>query len=291
VKKMPVNRDEMRRQLREADREQRESIAAFRDVLHRVFQSKDIPTAAKAELLGVPHRRQFLKIGGATILGAAVLAACGEDDPEGAGETGVTTASTSSTTAPPKAGDPEMDVVLARTAASLEYLAVLSYSVVLGDADVKLPAPIEFDPVVVDAATLFRTHHQAHADAVNAVLTEAGEDEYTDPNSVLLREVVQPSIANLTNQDNVVSFARDLENLAAGTYAYAAGALSTPELRQTIMSIGGVEARHATALSIVLDPTRRNASPSPTTDAGPEGRVPDNAVLTDEVLESESESG
>ena len=282
MKNTHINRDEVRRQLREADREQRGSITAFRDTLHRIFESKDIPSAAKAELLGVPHRRQFLKIGGATLLGAAVLTACGEDEPEGAGETGVTTASTSSTTAPPNEGDPDMDVVLARTAASLENLAVLSYSVVLGESDVSLPAEIDFDQVVIDAATLFRDHHQAHADAVNAVLTDAGEDAYTEPNPYLLESVVQPDLANLTNQDRVVGFARDLENIAAGTYAYAASVLSTPDLRKTIMSIGGVESRHATTLALVLDPSAKSAVPRANTDAGPEGRVPDEALITEE---------
>ena len=281
MKNTHINRDEVRRQLREADREQRGSITAFRDTLHRIFESKDIPAAAKAELLGVPHRRQFLKIGGATILGAAVLTACGEDEPEGAGETGVTTASTTSTTAPPNEGDPDMDLVLARTAASLENLAVLSYSVVLGESDVSLPAEIDFDQAVVDAATLFRDHHQAHADAVNAVLTDAGEAAYTEPNPYLLESVVQPDLANLTNQDRVVGFARDLENIAAGTYAYAAGVLSTADLRKTIMSIGGVESRHATTLALVLDPSAKSAVPRASTDAGPEGRVPDEAIITE----------
>ena len=54
MKNTHINRDEVRRQLREADREQRGSITAFRDTLHRIFESKDIPAAAKAELLGVP---------------------------------------------------------------------------------------------------------------------------------------------------------------------------------------------------------------------------------------------
>jgi len=286
VKNKDINHDEVRRQLRDAEREQRESITGFRDALHRVFGSKDIPTAVKAELLGVPQRRQFLKIGGATILGAAVLSACGgSNNPEGASETGVTTASTSSTTAPPNEGDPDMDVVLGRTAASLENLAVLAYGVILGDADVELPAEIDFDQPVLDAATLFRQHHEAHADAINSVLTDAGEPAYTDPNAYLLENVVQPGLSNLTNQDNVVRFARSLENIAAGTYAYAAGVLSTPELRQTMMTIGGVESRHASALSLILDPNPTTAVPRAFTDSGPEGRVPDDALLTDENLE------
>ena len=51
------------------------------------------------------------------------------------------------------------------------------------------------------------------------------------------------------------------------------------------MSIGGVESRHATALALVLDPTAKRRRARAFTDAGPEGRVPDEAVLTDEELE------
>jgi hypothetical protein len=257
-------------------------MAGFRDALHRVFHSGDIPAATKAELLGAPQRRQFLKIGGATILGAAVLAACGEDDPEGVGETGVTTASTTSTTAPPDTGgDEEMDATLARTAASLENLAVAVYAVVLGDSATELPAEIAFDPAVVDAAELFRQHHQTHADALNEVLTDAGGRAYREPNTYLFENVVTPELANLTDQTKVLTFARDLEDIAAGTYSYAASVLSTPELRGTFMSIGGVESRHATALALVLDPAG-NAVPRAFTDAGPEGRVPEAAIVTDE---------
>jgi hypothetical protein len=277
-----INRDEIGRQLREAEREQRASMPGFRDALHRIFHSRDLPAAAKAELLGVPHRRQFLRIGGVTVLGAAVLAACGKDEPQGAGETGVTTASTSSTTAPPNEGDShKMDIVLVRTSASLENLAVAVYGVVLGDSDTKLPVDIHFDPSVVSAATLFREHHRAHADALNAVLRDEGEDPYTKPNEVIFTSVVEPELENLTDQTRVVDFARDLENIAAGTYAYSVGILSKPELRQTLIGIGGVESRHASVLAMVLDPTAATAVPDSFTDAGPEGRVPDDAYITD----------
>ena len=47
---------------------------------------------------------------------------------------------------------------------------------------------------------------------------------------------------------DAVQIALDLEEAAAQTYAFAGGALSTPGLRSTIMTIGGVEARHAAVL-------------------------------------------
>lgn len=284
---MDINRDEVRRQLREADEEQRSSITGFRDTLHRIFNNRDIPTAAKAELLGVPRRRQFLKIGGATVLGAAVLSACGSDN-KGVGETGnsiaTTTAAggstTGSTPTTSAADGSKMDLVLARTATSLEILAVAIYGVALGTSDMaKLPTEIAFDPAVVDAAKLFQKHHQAHADALNAVITETGQPKYTKPNQFLFDNLVKTQLPSLTTQQAVVSFAKDVEDIAAGTYAYAASVLSTPQLRQTLMSIGGVESRHASALALVLDSSGADAVPAAFTDASPQGRVPDDALV------------
>jgi hypothetical protein len=291
VRSSDINRDEVRRQLRAADEQQRLAMPGFRDALHRIFGAGDVPAAAKAELLGVPHRRQFIKVGGVTVLGAAVLAACGgsDSDKPGAGETGVTTASTSSTTAPPHEGETEeMDVTLVRTAASLENLAVTVYGVVLGESssDAKLPVEVTLDPPVTDAAQRFRDHHQAHADALNAILRDEGKDEYTDANPELLKTYVTPALTDLTTQTSIVEFARDLENIAAGTYAYSVGVLTTPDLRQTLIGIGGVESRHATALSLILEPSGATAVPRALTDAGPEGRVPDDALITDKKASS-----
>ena len=85
-----------------------------------------LSTDEKAALLGVPSpgRRQLFKIGGATIIGAAVLAACGDDD---SGSVAGTTAAATAASA-----DASMDLPLARTAASLEQLAVDTYHTAAG---------------------------------------------------------------------------------------------------------------------------------------------------------------
>ena len=54
---------------------------------------------------------------------------------------------------------------LAKTAASLEKLAVDVY----GQA-----GPLLTTPAVIEAATMFAGHHQAHLDALNGVITGAG---------------------------------------------------------------------------------------------------------------------
>ncbi len=46
----------------------------------------------------------------------------------------------------------------------------------------------------------------------------------------------------------MLTLAVELENTAAQTYVYEAEVLSTAALRQAVMSVGGVEARHLTVL-------------------------------------------
>jgi hypothetical protein len=75
-----INNDELNRQLREVHAEQKGVEKKWVEALKRIFDpSSGVSTAEKARVLGVPGRRQFLQIGGATMLGAAVLAACGSD--------------------------------------------------------------------------------------------------------------------------------------------------------------------------------------------------------------------
>jgi hypothetical protein len=61
---------------------------------------------------------------------------------------------------------------------------------------------------------------------------------------------VQPALDVLADEAGVVQLAYDLEAAAAQTYAFAGGALSVPALRSTIMTIGGIEARHAAVLQV-----------------------------------------
>ena len=218
----------------------------WRDALNRVFlgdEGKNLTNDQKAAMLGVPSpgRRQLFKMGGATILGAAVLAACGDDD-----SSAPVSGDSSSTTA---ADGGNQDLVLAKTAASVEALAVAVYT----NPDV---GKIVTNKTVLAAAGLFAEHHQAHQDALNGVVTGAGEEAVTDPNQVLFDALVQPVLDD-PSEEKVLQLALDLEGAAMMTYTFAGGQLSTPELRSTIMTIGGVEARHWAALTFVAtsDPT------------------------------------
>lgn len=238
---MDLNRDELRRELKAIDADNRAIMPRWYDALRQIVGGgTTMSTEAKAALLGVPApgRRQLFKIGGATIMGAAVLAACGGDD-EGSSDTTV-----GGEAAAEPSGD-NMDLPLARTAASLEKLAVDTYQAGIDSGLVTTAA-------IGEAATLFQSHHQEHLDALNAAISDAGGKEITQPNVAVFDAMIQPALTAASVEADIVELALELENAAAQTYVFSAGldGLSTPALRSTIMTIGGIEARHAAILQV-----------------------------------------
>jgi hypothetical protein len=263
-----INTDEVRRQLRVIDRANDAVMPRWREALERIMGGdENLTTDQKAAILGVPSpsRRNFFRLGGVTILGAAVLAACGSDDDDTAATTpgtnapaGTTPATTPGTMAPTTdAGSANMDLTLAKTAASLEKLAIDVY----GQAGALLTTP-----AVISAATMFAGHHQMHLDALNGAITGAGEAAITEMNQAVFDALVAPALTSAATEADAVNLALALEEAAAQTYAFAAGALSTPALRSTIMTIGGIEARHAAVL-------RMAALAQPPADVFPGGRA------------------
>jgi Ferritin-like domain len=256
-----LNNDEIRRQLRAVDRMNTAVVPRWREALTRLIGDDQVSTNDKAAILGVPspNRRDLFKIGGASILGVALLAACGSDDadsPSATSPAGTTPGSTAPTTMPSTTTAPtmqpvdttspaaeidpaEMDLILARTAASLEKLAVDAYGAAGG---------LITTPAILAAATMFAGHHQMHLDALNAVLSGAGATPITQMNQAVYDALVKPAIDAAKTEADAVMLALALEEAAAQTYVFAGGALSTTGLRSTIMTIGGVEARHAAVL-------------------------------------------
>ena len=252
-----LNNDEIRRQLRVVDRMNTSIVPRWRDALSRLIGDDELGTNDKATILGVPspNRRDLFKLGGASILGVALLAACGSDSTDSSSATtpGSTSAPTTlpatttgatqptDTTSPSTtaANSGDMDLVLARTAASLEKLAVDTYGAAGG---------LITTPAVLAAATMFAGHHQMHLDALNAAITGAGGKAITVMNQAVYDALVKPAIDAAKTEADAVMLALALEEAAAQTYVFAGGALSTPGLRSTIMTIGGVEARHAAVL-------------------------------------------
>ncbi|HMK12168.1 MAG TPA: ferritin-like domain-containing protein [Acidimicrobiales bacterium] len=225
---MRVGRDELRRQMREARVEQRESMGPFRDAMMRVAS-------------GDPgfNRRGLLIAGGGLM--AMALAACADHTPKPQVDQGGATAPTTVTIAPP----PVNDVTLLRTASSIEILAVQTYQEAIDSGLLTTP---EF----VEAAKLFRDQHDEHAKLFAAATTEAGGEPYTEPNPHIKLEVVDTILPSVENELDVVNLALELEDTAGGTYQVFVPMFTTPELRQTIQSVGAVERRHAVILTSAL---------------------------------------
>ena len=163
-------------------------------------------------------RRRALQIGGVTILGGALLAACGSDSDDA----GSTTAGGDATTGAPTTGaastmspstrerDASMDVLILRTASSIEELAVAAYQTAIDSGLVTTAA-------IADAAMLFQAQHREHSGLFQSLTTKAGGEPFTMPNPAIL-EAIQPTIDGLKDEMGVVALAYDLEVVAAQTY-------------------------------------------------------------------------
>lgn len=270
---MEISHDQLRRELTAARRAQREAMPRWRDALARVFDPASRHTSAtKREVLGLPDRRAFLRVGGLTIAMSAVMAACGSSDDEDLPVTG----------SPPTIGEAsgivdssqELDVTLLRTAQSIEVLAVETYQRAIDDG-------LFTETELVDAARLFQEQHREHAGLLSTTTVDAGGTPYDQPNSYLQAQVVAPTLETVEAGEDPALLAVELENTAAQTYVFAAEALSTPALRQGIMSIGAVEARHLAVLHLLQDQLPAPFPLMPRRDrVDPKGYIPPDGPLT-----------
>lgn len=243
---MDIPKDELRRELRDLDKEHREVMPKWRDSLFRLFEDKDTPSEAKANfLLGGFNRRRFMKLGGMAVVGGTVLAACGDDDDDSEASGGAT--ETTGTTAAASGGN-KTDQTIARTAASLEIFAVAVYDKAIMNA-----AALKISDPVAKAAVLFKSQHDEHAKAFNAAATQLGGQPYNEPNPTAAK-AFEAQIAALKSEQDVLKFAFELERIAAQTYQGVGMMLSSPALRQTAMTVGGVEARHMAVLAKFITP-------------------------------------
>lgn len=246
----PMSNDEIRRQLREADAAHREAMPLADEAMKQAFgDGGAVPAEAKAELLGVPSRRRLFRLGGSAVLGAAVLAACTKtgDPKEQLAQTG-TTPTTAKADASKPAGSYTDDLTLLRTAQSIEVLAVDTYQKAIA-ANGLLTGSL------LDTIKLFQSQHQDHAGLIERTTKDLGGEPYTQPNPVL-STAIQESVNGLSSSADVVKLAKQLESIAAETYVYSSGILTTEALRQAIMSIGAVEGRHITVLIGYSEPNQ-----------------------------------
>lgn len=283
--------DDIDELVREAQHTPTTAVAQWRETAGRILGRSD------PDVVGAPGpdgRRQFLRLGGGGVLAAAVLAACGSDEVTPPSETGVTEPQPVETTlAPPRATTPEegatQDSVVTRTHRSLELAAVQIYSVLLDDDEAlaqvsalqRLREEITYDEGTEGMLTLLRNRHRTHAEALVGLIETAGGEPIATANRGILDGLLGAQIGDLTTQRAVLQFAGSIETLAAATYAWGAGTLSTPQLRQSLMAIGAVAARQAALVSLLIDPTGASAVPAAVLDTSGPARLPEYMLVAD----------
>ncbi|HEX5117756.1 MAG TPA: ferritin-like domain-containing protein [Pseudonocardiaceae bacterium] len=137
------------------------------------------------------------------------------------------------------------DLMALRTAASVENLAVSVYTTAAG-------LPFIKDGNATVAAFIAKTtaRHQAHAQAFNAAITQAGgrTQHSADPKYAA---VVRSALPTIKGPADVVKLAITLEDVAAQTYTRNVSQVSDAALRKLFGSVAPVEAQHRSVLLAV----------------------------------------
>ncbi len=140
-----------------------------------------------------------------------------------------------------------MDVQMLQTAASIENLAVATYTTAL---TLDFIGGASANGVVKAFAQKTKEQHQQHADAFNAAARRLGGKAQDQPDPALL-QVVETAKPTLTDPAKVVALAMELEDGAAQTYVANTGAFANKNARVVAASIMGVEAQHVAILAAV----------------------------------------
>ena len=195
-------------------------------------------------------RRRFLALGGLTVASAAALSACGGSSSSGSvARVGL---------APVRTSLPEAvvnDVVLLRTAASLERSIAAAYADVIGNTEL-LAADYE------DAAVRFRADHEANAEAIDDIVTGLGGEPWPCGNprvdllvvGAMFTQIEGDEAAGIKPSDDpqrdVLNMLHGLETMATQSHQSFVAQLSDPELRKAVITVGAQEARHAAYLAM-----------------------------------------
>ncbi len=205
-------------------------------------------------------RRDVLRIGGFGVATAAVISACGE---HARGEVGRVGAVPTTVKLPDAIVN---NIVLLRTASSMEHSTIDVYNQVIGNSDL-------LDPKYDDVAKRFMEDHVGHAELLEALTTAAGGTPWKCSNPKFDDVVVIPVLQRITvgvpatssspaippsddPRRDVLNFLHGLEALSAETYQAFVAQFSEPSLRSDAMSMGARESRHAALLAMTINPTR-----------------------------------
>jgi hypothetical protein len=137
------------------------------------------------------------------------------------------------------------DVQIMQTAASIENLAVDTYTMALA-----LPFMAAVPPLVKNFMTKTKDQHAQQARAFNATATRLGGPAQNGPDPEL-KKIVDQKQPGLRTPADVVDLAMTLETAAAQTYVEATATLNDVDARKVAASVLGVQAQHAAVLAII----------------------------------------
>ncbi len=204
----------------------------------------------RAALVG---RRRFLQIGGLSVATASVIAACGGTESPGVARIGVVPVRTDLPAAQVN------DIVLLRTASSIERSAIAVYETALGTG--------LLTGALADAAQRFRDDHAGHADVFDGLTTEAGGEVWSCGNPRIDQLLIAPVLDAIVGNEakgippsddplrDVLNLAQVLETFAGETYQSLVPELTVASLRKESMTIAATEVRHAAILAMVITGT------------------------------------
>ena len=252
-----ISRDELRRQARDLGATAARDAASAQRVFTAAFDSAADSQQRRAAVLG---RRDVFRIGGFAVATASVLAACGEYS---SGQIGRVGEAPKPETLPDAAIN---DVVLLRTASSLEHSALAVYAAVVDNRDL-------LDAKFVDVVKRFIADHEEHAALFEKLTKDAGGTPWTTGNPRIDQAVITPILQRITvgadatptsaaigpsddPKRDVLNFAHGLESLAGASYQSLVGLLSLPALRAEAINVGAREVRHAALLALTINPER-----------------------------------
>lgn len=180
-------------------------------------------------------RRNILRGGGAVLVGGAVLAACG-----GASHSGSIARIGEAPEQKPLEGGEITDVVLLRTAMSLEKMV----ATMLTDSRVTSIAESRIAPYL----TKYAAAHESNMSVIAPLITARGGQAVTEPNEKLMTAYGNNAL-NLIEEGktpgDVLNLVLALETLTAASYQYFVGITFESPLRASMMRLAASSSRRA----------------------------------------------
>lgn len=224
-----------------------------------VQQVEQLKHGEPAAIAGV-DRRRFLRLGGASVALAAILAAC--DNTE-AGQLGRIGLAPSTTKLPAVAST---DVALLRTCSSLQHSLLEVYNKIKDDATL-------LDPANKPLVTRLITDAEAAVKVFDGLTTGLGGVPWTCGNSKFDSALINPAIQRITTASpatpeakeipasddmkrDMLTLSHGMESIIAAAYQQYVTLLSKPATRAPVLQVGAANARHAALLALTINTAR-----------------------------------